>query len=270
MVALNATSQTNPWGHPAGIGRPQHGPRFQRANLLFLLALLYPAPARAQEDFYTPPQPHVIRWWEGAIAAGGLVGAMLLDDNVQRHSQENRTDSKDDLAETLRHFAQPEVFGTITLGMVGGGLISREPELTRAGGRLAATLALAGAVSTGVKIVVGRARPNESSEPDSYDPFSGQESLPSGHTTIAFALATALADDVGKTWASIGLYGVATGVGWSRINDNKHWLSDVYAGAVIGVTSAKLVNGRWRIFNLQPPSILIGPHHASVAWQVAF
>jgi membrane-associated phospholipid phosphatase len=238
--------------------------------LLIFVGLFHSAAAGAQADPYAPPQAHVIQWWEGALVASGLVGAALLDSDVQRHAQENRTDSRDDLAETFRHFGQPEVFGTVTLGMVGGGLVSNNPELTRAGARLATTLLLAGTVSTVTKFAVGRARPNESSQTNDFDSFSGQESMPSGHTTIAFALATALSDDIGNTWASVGLYGAATGVGWSRINDNKHWLSDVYVGAVIGITSAKLVNGHWRIFNLQPPSILIGPEHASVAWNVAF
>jgi membrane-associated phospholipid phosphatase len=241
-----------------------------RGSVLIVLGLFHSIPSPAQADPFAPAQPHVIRWWEGALAAGGLVGAALLDDEVQRHAQENRTDSRDDLAETFRHFGQPEVFGTVTLGMVGGGLVSNNPELTRAGARLATTLLLAGTVSTITKFVVGRARPSESSETNDFDSFSGQESMPSGHTTIAFALATALSDDIGNPWASVALYGTATGVGWSRINDNKHWLSDVYVGAVIGITSAKLVNGHWRIFHLQPPSILIGPEHASVAWNVAF
>jgi membrane-associated phospholipid phosphatase len=249
--------QSNRWGLRPG-------------TLLIFLSVLHPAPAMAQGDLYAPSGSHVIRWWEGAAVAGGLVGAMLLDHDVQQRTQEHRTDSKDDLAETVRHFAQPEVFGTITLGMLGGGLVGKDPGLTRAGGRLAATLALAGALSTGAKIVLGRPRPNESTDPDVYHFFSGRESMPSGHTTVAFALATALADDIHNTWASIGLYGLATSVAWSRVNDNKHWLSDVYAGAVIGITSAKLMDGHWRIFHLRPPSILVGPHNASVVWQLSF
>jgi membrane-associated phospholipid phosphatase len=94
--------------------------------------------------------------------------------------------------------------------------------------------------------------------------------MPSGHTTMAFALATTLADDIHKTWASVGLYTMATGVGWSRVNDNKHWLTDIAAGAVIGVTSAKLVSGRWRIFNLHPPQFLLGPRQATLAWGFTF
>jgi membrane-associated phospholipid phosphatase len=195
---------------------------------------------------------------------------MLLDEPTQRFFQERRSTSSDDLATGLRHFGQPEVYGTVTLGLVAGGLLSGNDELARAGGRLAATLVLAGATATGAKVVFGRPRPNESLDADGFEPFSGQDAMPSGHTTVAFALATALADDMDRTWASIGLYTLATGVGWSRINDNKHWLSDVAAGAVVGITSAKLVDGRWRLFHLHPPTILLGPRHAAIAWQATF
>jgi membrane-associated phospholipid phosphatase len=195
---------------------------------------------------------------------------MLLDKPVQRYAQDNRTGTGNDLARGFRHFGQPEVYGTVTLGLLGAGLLSGNDGITRAGGRLATTLALAGATSTLAKLALGRPRPSESLDADGYVPFSGQDAMPSGHTTVAFALATALADDIGRTWASVGLYAIATGVGWSRVNDNRHWLSDAAAGAVLGITSAKLVNGHWRIFNLHPPSILLGPRHAAIAWRVSF
>jgi membrane-associated phospholipid phosphatase len=211
-----------------------------------------------------------IRWWHGAIAVGGLSALMLLDEPAQRYFQKHRSRSSDDLASTLRHFGQPEVYGTVTLGLVGAGLLGHNDELTRAGGRLAATLFLAGGTTGVAKYVFGRPRPLETTDADGFDPFSGNDAFPSGHTTVAFALATALSDDIHRTWASIGLYSLATGVGWSRMNDNKHWLSDVAGGALVGITSAKLVNGHWRIFNLHPPQILIGPRHAGIAWQVPF
>jgi membrane-associated phospholipid phosphatase len=37
------------------------------------------------------------------------------------------------------------------------------------------------------------------------------------------------------------MYGLATGVGVSRIYQNQHWLSDVVASAVIGVAVGKAV-----------------------------
>jgi membrane-associated phospholipid phosphatase len=195
---------------------------------------------------------------------------MLLDRPAENYFQDNRSGSSNDVAAALRHVGQPEVYGTLTLGLLGAGLLSGDDEVTRAGGRLAATLALAGATATGLKLVLGRPRPNESSDVDGFDPFSGQDAMPSGHTTVAFALATALSDDIHRPWATAGLYTIAAGVGWSRMNDNKHWLSDVAAGSVIGIASAKLVDGHWRIFNLHPPAVLLGPRHAALAWQLEF
>jgi membrane-associated phospholipid phosphatase len=230
-----------------------------------------PARATAQRDSLVPVQTGAaIRWWHGAIALGGISALMLLDEPAQRYFQRHRSGSSDDLASTLRHIGQPEVYGTVTLGLVGAGLLSHNSQLTRAGGRLAATLFLAGGTTGVAKYVFGRPRPLESTDADGFNPFSGNDAFPSGHTTVAFALATALSDDIQRTWASIGLYSLAAGVGWSRLNDNKHWVSDVAAGALVGITSAKLVNGHWRLFNLHPPQILIGSRHAGIAWQVRF
>jgi len=239
--------------------------------LLVALVVAHPLQIYAQEEVPgSIRQPTVLRWWHGAIAVGGLSALMLLDGPSQRFFQGQRSTGGDDFARTIRRIGQPEVYGTITLGMVGAGLISGDANLTRAGGRLAATLALAGATSTLTKLALGRPRPSESLDADGYVPFSGQDAMPSGHTTVAFALATALADDIHRPWATVGLYTLASGVGWSRINDNRHWLSDVVGGALVGITSAKLVNGHWRIFGLRPPSVLLGPSHAGIAWRVEF
>jgi membrane-associated phospholipid phosphatase len=244
----------------------------RRHLVLAAVLAFHPSAATAQTVTIPAPahQPGVIQWWEGAIVLGGLTGLMLLDRPTQRFAQDNRSDTGNDLARGFRHFGQPEVYGTVTLGLLGAGLISGNHEITRAGGRLATTLALAGTTSTLAKLTFGRPRPSESLDADGYVPFSGQEAMPSGHTTMAFALATALADDIHRTWASVGLYTAATGVAWSRVNDNKHWLTDVAAGAVLGITSAKLVSGRWRIFNLRTPRFLVGPDQATLSWEFSF
>jgi membrane-associated phospholipid phosphatase len=67
----------------------------------------------------------------------------------------------------------------------------------------------------------------------------------------------------------VGLYTLAASVGWSRINDDRHWLTDIAAGAALGITTSKVVSGRWRLFGLRPPNILLGPS-PGVAWRVAF
>lgn len=235
------------------------------------LLALQPSYAIAQTSALAPaPLAQSLQWWQGALVLGGLTGLMLLDKPAQRYTQANRTSDGNNLASGLRHFGQPEVYLPVTLGLLGAGLISGKDEITRSGARLATTLALVGATSGLSKLAFGRPRPSQSLDADGYVPFSGQEAMPSGHTAVAFALATALSDDIDRTWARVGLYTIATGVAWSRVNDNRHWLSDVAAGAVLGITSAKLVNGHWRIFNLRPPHILLGPRNAGLAWQMAF
>jgi membrane-associated phospholipid phosphatase len=215
-------------------------------------------------------EPATIRWWHGAAALGGLSVLMALDHPVQRYARHNSGAGADGVARTVRHVGQPEVYGTVTLGLLAAGLISGDGAVTRSGARLAASLATAALATEAGKFAFGRPRPEQSLDADGYSPFSGQVSMPSGHTSVAFALATSLADDIHRPWATVGLYGLATAVGWSRINDNRHWLSDVGAGALIGITSAKLASGRWRIFGLRAPGILTGPQGAGLGYHLEF
>ena len=254
-------------------GRVGGSHRWGPGSLLLALAVVaHPAAMTAQADtaLSAAPPPTVIHWAQGVMVLGGLSALMLLDHPTQDYVQDVRSRGSNDVAGTVRHFGQPEVYGTVTLGLLGAGIISGSPKVARTGARLAATLMLAGVSVVAFKEVAGRPRPFESFDIDGYQPFSGQDAMPSGHTTMAFAFATSLADDLHRTWASVGLYTMAAGVGWSRMNDNKHWLTDVAAGAVLGITSAKLVNGHWRIFNLRPPSILLEPERAGLAWQASF
>jgi membrane-associated phospholipid phosphatase len=217
-----------------------------------------------------PAPAHVIHWYHGAAAAGGISALMLLDHPVQRYAMHNNGAGANGVAKTVRHFGQPEVYATVTAGLVATGLITGNQAITHSGSRLALSLILAGAATEAGKIALGRPRPEQSLDADAYSPFSGQASFPSGHSAMAFALATSLADDIHRPWATVGLYGMATAVGWSRINDNRHWLSDVAAGAIVGITSAKLASGRWRIFGLKPPSFVTGPTGLGLGWHGEF
>jgi hypothetical protein len=71
---------------------------------------------------------------------------------------------------------------------------------------------------------------------------SADNSFPSGHTTTAFAAAEFLRmeyKDV-SPWYGIAGYAVATTTGVLRLYNNKHWVSDVVAGAGFGILSTKL------------------------------
>jgi membrane-associated phospholipid phosphatase len=67
-------------------------------------------------------------------------------------------------------------------------------------------------------------------------------SFPSGHTAHAFLGAEIVRQEYGA-WYGLGAYGVATLVGLGRVYNNRHWASDVIAGAGVGILSARI--GYW-------------------------
>ncbi|WP_330443588.1 phosphatase PAP2 family protein [Flavobacterium sp. C4GT6] len=70
---------------------------------------------------------------------------------------------------------------------------------------------------------------------------SSYNSFPSGHTATAFAGAEFLWQEYKDVsiWYGISGYLVATGTGMFRMYNNRHWLTDVAAGAGIGILSTK-------------------------------
>lgn len=64
-------------------------------------------------------------------------------------------------------------------------------------------------------------------------PNGGKLSFPSGHTTCAFAFASVITMEHSLPWG-IAANLMASFVGFSRMNDNAHYLHDVIAGATIG------------------------------------
>ncbi len=48
-------------------------------------------------------------------------------------------------------------------------------------------------------------------------------------------------------------------------------LSDVFLGAVVGITSSKVVSGRWHVFGVRPPSFIAVPNGGvTLGWNASF
>jgi membrane-associated phospholipid phosphatase len=101
--------------------------------------------------------------------------------------------------------------------------------IARAGADLVRAELIAESLTLAIKQTTRRARPSGSG-------FS----FPSGHTTAAFASATVLQHHFG--WKiGVPAYVVAAYVGTSRIQDRRHYLSDVAFGAALGVVAGRTV-----------------------------
>jgi membrane-associated phospholipid phosphatase len=71
---------------------------------------------------------------------------------------------------------------------------------------------------------------------------SNTRSFPSGHTANAFLGAEFLYQEYKDVsiWYGITGYVIATGTGFLRMTNDKHWLTDVATGAGIGILSTKI------------------------------
>lgn len=94
------------------------------------------------------------------------------------------------------------------------------------------SVAVMAAAVNGIKYTVRRMRPDG----------SARNSFPSGHTATSFMAAAMLHEEYGwrSPWFSFGGYAIASATGISRIINNRHWATDVIAGAAIGIASVKL------------------------------
>jgi membrane-associated phospholipid phosphatase len=107
------------------------------------------------------------------------------------------------------------------------------------------SLSASGLISTLIKWFLGRYRPSEFLKKEDLFGFNffgigyGLTSLPSGHTVTAFSLAAAVSILFPR--AGIAAFIIAISIGMTRIILTSHYLSDVIAGAGIGILSTLLV-----------------------------
>ncbi len=177
----------------------------------------------------------------GLTAAGLLVITSLFDPGVAEVSQAWRGSATNALSDVGNELGN----GHRLLPLAGAAwLVSAVAGYDRArdvAGHAFQSAAAAGLAVTAVKFLVGRARPSDERGSFHFRPFRTDDSaFPSGHAAIAFGLATALAAEFDGRWDDAAFYSAATLTGLARINDNRHWMTDVLAGAAVGVAA-----GRW-------------------------
>ncbi len=135
---------------------------------------------------------------------------------------------------TLTAFSVPATMAAIAL-------INNNDDLFKDALYTTAALGLNTVLTYSIKHSVGRQRPYIAYPADfeRLDAYSGSSpSFPSGHTSIAFATATALSLQYPKWYVIAPSYLWAGCVGYSRMNLGVHYPSDVLAGAILGAGSA--------------------------------
>ena len=124
--------------------------------------------------------------------------------------------------------------------------VLRDGPTWRSGTRILATHLLATALRGVVKKMVDRTRPDAAARRGDYVLREGKRyesdfnSFPSGHTAGAFAFALAVGLD--NPGARLPAYTLATLAGAAQILRSRHYVTDVAAGAVIGMAADQLID----------------------------
>jgi len=193
------------------------------------------------------------------ILPAGLIGYGTLRqfspvlkrfDNHSRDEVQSRVKKGTHIDDYLQYAPAAAVFGLDVLG------IAAKHDLKSRSLVLATSSIMAIAIVRGTKASFRIARPDG----------SNYKSFPSGHTATAFIGAHMLYKEYGeqRPWLAVAGYSIATTTAALRVVNNKHWVSDVLAGAGVGMLSVELAYrllptvDRWvskstrETFHLQP------------------
>lgn len=181
-------------------------------------------------------------WLTLGLISGIGAGIYVFDDDIQWWTIRNKTANSNKFSSIAEKFGNTS-YTSLTLGASFlTGLMSNNRKMQKVSLLALKSSLLSGVLAQTIKNIGHRSRPNANMGKDSWHgPKIGgsHKAFPSGHTTAAFALATTFARVYSdKKWVGITAYSLAGLAGLSRIHDNKHWGTDVFAGGLLGYFSA--------------------------------
>lgn len=166
-------------------------------------------------------------------------GLFLLDNTIQNYTRKHRSSFMDTVSDFSTHFGDwkqqiPLLGGAYVLGVA-----FEQPVLQKlAADGIVSSIIAAGIVNPTLALVTGRALPNAHEDPYHFRFFTqGRYSFPSGHTTAAFALATAIDQNLRSSFGYLQtpiVYLLAASTAISRVYDQTHFASEVVLGAGVG------------------------------------
>ncbi|HGY56966.1 MAG TPA: phosphatase PAP2 family protein [Caldithrix abyssi] len=180
-----------------------------------------------------------------AYLIGGSVVALsfLADRSIADFSQMQQSPAADKLFGIDKYYGSVyTVAGSGALYLAG--FFSGNQKIKDMGLHTAQALLYTGILTIVTKELFGRARPYTDLGPYHFSPFSfsdDRRSFFSGHTSTAFAFSTVMAGEIDNIFWQIFWYGAATLTAGARIYHNKHWFSDVVAGALVGYAVGRFV-----------------------------
>ncbi|MCK4224245.1 MAG: phosphatase PAP2 family protein [candidate division Zixibacteria bacterium] len=165
---------------------------------------------------------------------------MLTDTDFQKSVQKSRTHTTDQVSEWTDKYTKRVTNLTIG-GLYFSGLIFHDRKAKETALLCLESVALAEGITKGLKHLIGRSRPTGEKgafhfNPLRVPPAAHSLSFPSGHATTAFALSSVIGEQYQNWWVRLIAYSFALMVSMARVNNNAHFLSDVFWGGIVGIS----------------------------------
>lgn len=157
-----------------------------------------------------------------------------FDDLSRSFIKENNNNTLESISEFLTNY---DYFFLVLLPISGysAGYLLNDDKLKKVATDSILSSALTGSIIITTKIFVGRERPNPENDTYSFKPFapltegSTYTSFPSGHSAVSWAAYTPYAMQY-NPW----IFSIPFSISLSRLIEDRHWLSDVVVGSLIG------------------------------------
>lgn len=179
----------------------------------------------------------------GFIFIGGVL--YLFDEEISNMIKRNRNATTEDIAWFGNQFGEGIYIAPVLAATYLSGYVFDDKKTQETAMLAVKSFALANAASLSIKYLTQRERPFNDKGKQLWNGKGfnlKRDSFPSGHSTIVWSIAPILAEQYKETpWVAPTVYSIAALTSYARIHNQRHWASDVYAGALIGYFTAQLV-----------------------------
>lgn len=223
---------------------------------------------RVKNDFLGAANYAVETDWlnAGMIGAGVVLASSMLDKGVDRFALKHAQSS---WLRAGNHVGNALIPLATFAGAAAAALDSSDPVLSRTGYSSLEAGASSLVLVTGMKYVVGRARPYTNLGNSNFSPMAGSaakgtDGFPSGHTIIVWSMVTPFAEEYHAPW----LYGVAAITNLARVGSRNHWFSDTVASSFLGYGIGKIFWESSREQNSNYPKLGLDGQGATLTWNM--
>jgi membrane-associated phospholipid phosphatase len=191
----------------------------------------------------SPLQWNTSDWLKASLVLGVTGAFFALDDEIRDFAQDKRSATTDDVAAVLEPFGNGGYTFPGLVAFYVYGHFAKNDKAKRVALLSVESFAVTGIFTFALKFSSGRTRPGSAENSREWSGFDFDNvSFPSGHTSSAFSIATVIASEYDdKPLVAPIAYSVAALTGLSRINDNKHWASDIFLGGALGYFVSKTI-----------------------------